>query len=275
MAGLARELAPAENWGRAPGVLTVTRLSVEDFLDEQAFTPAPFTHGPAVEEPSSGHVHELLLQIRQRAEASGLLRRDVPGRSTAPVTTPAVANAPAATPHAASPAAAVTSGDEEAAALPARRTVPWFNPPAGPLGTRIRAFVDWLRREVECAHVFITDNQGQPMTDRDDAESPEVIAGAVLLAEAARRALKHLPENTDGAVHLDMPGDRKLCIIDTPTSYGTFCLGMLLPEALAARAADRLRRALRRTVEGEPISSPTAPVPQVVSVLHGASGVGR
>lgn len=264
MAGLARELAPAENWGRAPGLLTVTRLSVEDFLDEQAFSPAPFTHRPAAEENSN--VHEMLLQIRQRAEASGLLRRDAPGRATAPVAAPASASGMTASSAGSAAHASPAAAEEESNALPPRRTVPWFNPPAGPLGTRIRAFVDWLRREVECAHVFITDNQGQPMTDRDDAESPEVIAGAVLLAEAARRALKHLPESTDGAVHLDMPGDRKLCIIDTPTSYGTFCLGMLLPEALAARAADRLRRALRRTVEGEPITSAAAPAAQVAGL---------
>lgn len=140
--------------------------------------------------------------------------------------------------------------------LPPRRHVPHFEVPLGPLTTRLRALTDWIRRQLDAADIFIIDAQGCPVTDR---EAPgEIVAGAVLLAEAARRAAPHLPSAAEGAIYLDLQDERRLCVIDTVTRHGTFTLGLIVPDALAPRAADRLRRALRRTVEveGQPLTLP-------------------
>jgi hypothetical protein len=137
-----------------------------------------------------------------------------------------------------------------AAAPPINRSVPYFTPPIGPLATRIRAFIDWLRRQVTCQELFIVDQQGNPASDK--AAPPELVTAAILMAQAARHALRHLPSAAEGAVHLDLLEERKLGIIDTPTAAGEFFLGLVMPEALSARAADRLRRALKRTIEAEP-----------------------
>ena len=93
-------------------------------------------------------------------------------------------------------------------------------------------------------------DQGNPASDK--TAPAELVTAAILMAQAGRHALKHLPAAADGAVHLDLPEEKKLCIIDTPTSSGEFFLGLVLPDALSARAADRLRRALKRTIESEP-----------------------
>jgi hypothetical protein len=205
----------------ASGHLPLTKLSAEDFRLPENYLPAPFP-GPDNEERDK--VREILRNVRRKAEQSGLVGK--PGEAQPTETLPA----PASTP-------------------PLNRSVPYFTPPVGPLATRIRAFIDWLRRQVPCHELFIVDQQGSPASDRD--APAELVTAGILMAEAGRRALKYLPSTADGAVHLDLPGERKLCVIDTVTAVGPFFLGLVLTEALGARAADRLRRALKRTIEAE------------------------
>jgi hypothetical protein len=224
VSGLGKELTapPVAGAGAGSGHLPLTKLSADDFRLPENYLPAPFP-GPDNEERDK--VRAMLRNVRRRAEESGLVAK--PGESL-PAAEPVPV--PAGTP-------------------PLSRSVPFFTPPVGPLATRIRAFIDWLRRQVSCTELFIVDHQGNPVSDR---ESPaELVTAAVLMAEAGRRALKHVPSAVEGAVHLDLPEERKLCIIDTPTNAGAFFLGIVLGEALTARAADRLRRALKRTVETE------------------------
>lgn len=226
VSGLGKELstpaAPGTNW--AGGSMPLTKLSADDFRLPGNYLPAPFP-GPDNEERDK--VREMLRNVRRRAEESGLVSRagEAPPQEPPP--------APAGTP-------------------PLNRSVPYFTPPVGPLATRIRAFIDWMRRQVPCHELFIVDQQGSPVSDR---ESPaELVTAAILMAEAGRHALKHVPSAAEGAVHLDLPEERKLCVVDTATSAGPFFLGLVLTEALSARAADRLRRALKRTIETEPTS---------------------
>lgn len=227
VSGLGKELtAPAaagSTWAGGTS-LPLTKLSADDFRLPENYLPAPFP-GPDNEERDK--VRQLLRSVRRKAEESGLVAKpgDVPATESLP--------APAGTP-------------------PLNRSVPYFTPPVGPLATRLRAFIDWLRRQVTCHELFVVDQQGSPASDR---EAPaELVTAAVLMAEAGRRALKYVPSTADGAVHLDLPDERKLCVIDTITTVGPFFLGLVLSEALSARAADRLRRALKRTIETEPAS---------------------
>ena len=228
ISGLGKELTvppAAGTTGAGNATLPLTKLSAEDFRLPENYLPAPFP-GPDNEERDK--VREMLRGVRRKAEASGLVA--LPGD------TPAGAEpmpAPPGTP-------------------PLNRSVPYFTPPVGPLATRIRAFIDWLRRQVPCHELFIVDQQGNPASDR--TAPAELVTAAILMAEAGRRALKYIPSTADGAVHLDLPEERKLCVIDTVTTVGPFFLGVVLTEALSARAADRLRRALKRTIETEPAS---------------------
>jgi hypothetical protein len=230
VSGLGKELttpaAAGTSWAGA-GMLPLTKLSADDFRLPGNYLPAPFP-GPDNEERD--RVREMLRNVRRKAEESGLVNK--PGAPAEEDTVPEV------------PPPVLTGSP------PLNRSVPYFTPPVGPLATRIRAFIDWLRRQIQCHELFIVDQQGSPASDRES--SPELVTAAILMAEAGRRAMKYLPSTADGAVHLDLPEERKLCVIDTVTTVGPFFLGLVLTDALSARAADRLRRALRRTIETEP-----------------------
>ena len=230
ISGLGKQLtSPAEAGARTGNVpLPLTKLSADDFRLPQNYLPAPF---PGPENEERDKVREVLRNARRRAEEPGLVP-NADGTSPAPPSADAVP-APSGTP-------------------PLNRSLAYFTPPAGPLATRIRAFIDWLRRQVPTQEVFIVDHNGSPMSDRE--VSADLVTAAVLVSEAARRALKFVPSSAEGAVHLDLPEDRKLCVIDTITAAGAFFLGLVLPEALSARASDRLRRALKRTIESESAS---------------------
>jgi len=222
VSGLGKELTapPTARAGAAPQPLT--KLSAEDFRLPEHYLPAPF---PSPDNEERDKVRETLRQVRARAEQSGL----VTGAESAEA---------AAAPAAGTP--------------PLSRSVPFFTPPAGPLATRLRAFIDWLRRQVPCQEVFIADHQGRPASDRESP--PELVTAGILVSEAARRALQHVPSAGEGAVHLDLTEERKLCVVDTVTTTGAFFLGLVVSEALSARTSDRLRRALKRTIEAEPAS---------------------
>ncbi len=229
------------------GVLPLSRLSAQDFDAPGHYLAAPF---PGPDTGERVKVRDMLKSLRQRAEETGLLGNRAP--KLAPEAPPDTEPGP------------VAKAPEPEATPPLTRGVPWFTPPVGPLGTRLRAFIDWLRRQVTCSEVWIVDAQGSPITDIA-AATPELGGAAALLADAARRALKHIPGAGEGSVQLDLPADLKLSVIDTGTASGNFCLCLVLGEPLPARSADRLRRALRHTIENEtpapPSSSPSGRTP--------------
>jgi hypothetical protein len=241
---MARDIAPAAS-DPAPwfvdAATPVTRLMADDFRLPEHFASAPFPGPPAaMAAPEREKVRHFLDNIRHKAEQSGLIPKPGTGEAAVPATT--AADLPLwGTP--------VPVADPELPAIPPRRHVPHFEVPLGPLTTRLRALTDWIRRQIDSADIFIIDAQGCPVSDQE--ASGEIVAGAVLLAEAARRAAPHLPSAAEGAIYLDLQDERRLCVIDTATRHGIFTLGLIVPDALAPRAADRLRRALRRTVEVE------------------------
>lgn len=271
--GLARDIAPdapaPPRHSLAEAVAPVTRLQADDFRLPEHFASAPFPDAPAaMPAPEREKVRSFLDTIRHKAEQSGLIgrfrsgesARDLPLAKPAPASPaqPASPPPPAPSPLAWAPAAPLRPAPPPSSpsAPPPRRHVPHFEVPLGPLATRLRALTDWIRRQIDAADIFIIDAQGCPVSDREAAG--EIVAGAILLAEAARRAAPHLPSAAEGAIYLDLQDERRLCVIDTATRHGTFTLGLIVPDALVPRAADRLRRALRRTVEAEsqPLSLP-------------------
>jgi hypothetical protein len=129
--------------------------------------------------------------------------------------------------------------------------VPVFAAPLGTLSTRVRAFMDWVRRQVTSHDLFIADGQGNPVTDR--GATVELVTAALLMAEAARKALRHFASADEGGggVVLDLPDERKLCVIGADTTHGVFCLGLVLDDALAPRVAQRFRQALKKAIESD------------------------
>ena len=234
------------------GCLPLTKLSVEDFRSAAQYEPAAF---PAMAEAETGVVgpvpiRELLRNLREKADRAGL----IPGaRGVVRVAgTVGTENGEPAV------KAAVEGGvererlageeeEEEAGGV----MVPAFAAPLGTLSTRVRAFMDWVRRQVTSHDLFIADGQGNPVTDR--GATVELVTAAVLMAEAARKALRHFASADEGGggVVLDLPDERKLCVIGADTTHGVFCLGLVLDDALAPRVAQRFRQALKKAIESD------------------------
>ena len=279
--GIAKELAPPAKNAATPwfadDTLPVTRLIAEDFSLPENFSPQPFPGPPvSMSTPERAKVRHFLDSVRHKAEKSGLIAKPAPAPGagsaggTPPRAVPIWGNFKLATrgskPSSHEPGGLPPAPEKQEAALPLppssqphgeepsvlpppRRHVPHYEVPLGPLTTRLRALTDWIRRQIDAADIFIIDAQGCPISDR---EAPEgIVAGALLLAEAVRRAAPHLPAAAEGAIYLDLQDERRLCVIDTATQHGIFSLVLIVPDALAPRAADRLRRALRRSVEAE------------------------
>ena len=236
------------------GCLPLTKLSVEDFRSAAQYEPAAFP-AEAEADVETGVVgpvpiRELLRNLREKADRAGL----IPGaRGVVRVAgTVGTENGEPAV------KAAVEGGvererlageeeEEEAGGV----MVPAFAAPLGTLSTRVRAFMDWVRRQVTSHDLFIADGQGNPVTDR--GATVELVTAALLMAEAARKALRHFASADEGGggVVLDLPDERKLCVIGADTTHGVFCLGLVLDDALAPRVAQRFRQALKKAIESD------------------------
>jgi hypothetical protein len=260
---LGKEFAALES-GLGPGI----PLGAGDFTHAPAAPEPPAAVAADISDAEKQRLRNLLEEAKRKAAHSGLLRPAAPVAPPAqpPPSAPEMQTPPSASPAAggSGPLAPAAAANVSAAAAPAdaadqdavlsRRGIPYFTPPLGPLGTRLRAFSDWLQRHVPVMEFFIVDGQGCPVSDHEPA--PSLLAAALLLSDAARRAGRHVSPVAEGALHLDLEAGRKLCVIHTETSYGHFCLGMVCAEPLPAKSAERLRGALRRTLEAESAKPP-------------------
>lgn len=237
MAGAAQDLAVraslAEEFAMllaGPATSQPQALRLDDFKKEVA--------APELPPEEKNKVRNMLEEVKRRASMSGLLKNGSGGA------------APALFKNSATESAA--TGDQES--ILSRRGLPFFVPPFGPLATRIRAFIDWLKRQVQAESLFIVDAQGCPVSDAEP--EADILASALLLSDAARRAARHVPSTGEGALHVDLPEGKKLCVIHTETTYGHFCLGLVSLDSMSPSTADRLRRALQRTVESDTDTGP-------------------
>lgn len=241
------------------GCLPLTKLSVEDFRSAAHYEPAAFpalaeaeVEGAAEMGAEAGVVgpvpiRELLRNLREKADRAGLMPgargvvrvAEAGGAGGKVVVEDGVVRGQLA-------GEGVEAGEESGGAV-----VPAFAAPLGTLSTRVRAFMDWVRRQVTSHDMFIADGQGNPVTDR--GATVELVTAALLMADAARKALRHFASADEGGggVVLDLPDDRKLCVIGADTTHGVFCLGLVLDDALAPRVAQRFRQALKKAIESD------------------------
>ena len=238
------------------GCLPLTKLSVEDFRSAAQYEPAAFPALAGAEAEVAAEtgvvgpvpIRELLRNLREKADRAGLM----PGARVVVRVTGAVGAANGEPELKAAVECGVDlerlAGEEEGAG---GVVVPAFAAPLGTLSTRVRAFMDWVRRQVTSHDLFIADGQGNPVTDR--GATVELVTAALLMAEAARKALRHVASADEGGggVVLDLPDERKLCVIGADTTHGVFCLGLVLDDALAPRVAQRFRQALKKAIESD------------------------
>ena len=240
-ASAARDLCPPEFLPASPDdllpagpmPLSPGDLNLADDYQVDRFPSATTPAAPAAA------IHSRLTEIRERAERAGLLAA-VAGESGA-AGLPATAAPAATTPPPRDPT------PESAGGLTA--AVPRFVPPLGPLNFRIHAFAHWLRQAFCARTVFVTDAQGRPLVEFEAL--PGVVAGAIVMADAAIKARRHFVSPNDSAVpvHVDLGPGATLTLITTEIRGALFHTGLVLREPLEAESARSVARALRRTIE--------------------------
>lgn len=271
----ARMLCPAdepspevEGWGKPPAVAAAP--------PSQIWPPAAEVPPVAVEDPNMEPppaLHSQLTETRDRALRSGLLGRrpfrenvPVPPPPAPVVPVPASAPAPAQMSAPDSAPAPAASSDPEVPpgfppgfaspfALAAPSVPPPFQVPLGSLPVRVRALTDWLREQFAPESLFIADDQGQPLLEWRGGG--EWLAAASLLAEAAKRAQRHLPQEPAGTVlHLPLGNGKALSLVGGETPLGYWRAGLVSAQPLNDQQARMVARALKKVAEGEPPGVP-------------------
>ncbi len=227
-ASLARDLCPPDPASPAPAETGAPEVASTSFL------PAP-AHSGASEPPATPppQLTGRLEEIRERARRNGLLEK-----------TPAVP--PATRP--------VQAPGEMSTAAPVSRPAPEpFLVPLGPLGTRLRAFADWVEEGFAPDAHFVADEQGRALVDFRGSE--ELLAASSLLAEAAQRARKHLPDDTTTAViHVPIGKGRTLTLVSSETLLGRWNAGILSRAEISPEGVRLVARALKKAAEPDTTS---------------------
>lgn len=209
--------------------------------------PAPLNvevpEEPAVKPPP--RLHSQLTETRERALRSGLLGRRPTSEPQVPA---AIQDEPAPDPDV---PPGFPPGFASPFAIAAPSVPPPFQVPLGSLPVRVRALADWLREQFAPESLFIADDQGQPLLEWRGGG--EWLAAASLLAEAAERAQRHLPQEPAGTVlHLPLGSGKSLSLVGGETPLGYWRAGLVSAQPLQDQQARLVARALKKVAEGEP-----------------------
>lgn len=126
---------------------------------------------------------------------------------------------------------------------------PPFAVPLGSLPVRVRSLADWMNESFAPESLFVADDQGQALVEfRGGAE---LLAAAVVLAEAATKARRHLP-GAEGAavVHLTLGPGQVLSLVSAVTVLGPWHAGLTSAFPLGEEAATDLAHSLRAAAAG-------------------------
>jgi len=124
--------------------------------------------------------------------------------------------------------------------------IPAYEPPEGPLRTRLRAFMDWLVEITGCRVAFIVDRDGLPLIDRE--ADPDLLAIASSVMQLIDSINGKLLFHVGKAVTLDLSEDQ-LILVSVNTPIGKYIVGQVGEHAmhrdLQSAMSDALRRAFR------------------------------
>ncbi len=135
-------------------------------------------------------------------------------------------------------------GDREAPSTINPLTL-YFRPPDGPLETRTRAFLDWVRETSGSRSVFIVDAYGAAIAKDPDCDAV-FLASVSNLADALGRGREHLSRPDQSALHLELGDDGILSLVQGKWDVATVALGMIRDEPLPREVAIRYREELVR-----------------------------
>lgn len=142
--------------------------------------------------------------------------------------------------------------DLPAAPAPAGDPPPAYPPfPASsrPLEDRLVALVAWIEDCVPCRAAFIADDNGLPVVEHVGAEAGHVAAASSILMMLA--SVRTLVRDSGGWLSLEL-GAQVLNVVEVPTRWGRFGIGVVTEDALPRDFLLALSEAVERAFHGEP-----------------------
>lgn len=171
-------------------------------------------------------IRDRLREVRERAEAAGLLRR------TAAVVTGVRATEPV-----------TTESTEE----------PTLTLPEGGIAERLDCFADWVRQHLAAQQLVLLDEQGDVLWGPEG--NADLVLSVMLAARAASRssaAWAIEPKAGQMVSHQVLGAGRgHLSVLACPTSQGVVVLGVEGPQLVTEKQAAWLKPALKQVIEVE------------------------
>ena len=171
-----------------------------------------------------------------------------PGPSGIPATlaaTPESSSPSAASPTPAAPEPTTVAAAKAAAAAPASSpelVIEKFEPPASRLHARLEAFMEWVERHVPCQEIFIVDEEGLVLMERNS--DPTLIAVSSYFLNFNERIRSSLGAQSQGAIAIDLEGGRTLHVVQAETPLGSHALGFTSSHPLHRNVNESFRTTL-------------------------------
>ena len=234
-----------------------------------AEAPVPPPASDSASAPEVARIRDRLREVRERAEAAGLLKKSEPVAATAPIVTlsPAPEHTTVSTPSEALEAASDVTPAQEAnpeppsppmteesasAAVP-EATVPfdaslYFEVPLGSILERLDAFAAWARQRVAPAELLLLDEHGDLLLGAEARAA--LVLSIMLAANAAQRSRATMLSPEDARItRQPTPEGGELAVMTCPTRLGLIHLAVEHPVSLPENEARLLRQALMSAVD--------------------------
>ncbi len=120
-----------------------------------------------------------------------------------------------------------------------------FRPPAGALGERLDAYLDWLSAAVRGRRAFIADRDGLPLAG--EASEHDLMAIGSAITRLVQRINDRAAQRVGAGVLLEVAGER-LQLMLVESDLGVFTVGLVVAEPLAPETLRRLEDGLQRAL---------------------------
>lgn len=210
--------------------------TAEEETDAPALPPLDMRNVPEV-----ARIRDRLREVRERAEAAGLLKRPEPAAApdTPPPESPDLSDTsdPSAPPTEPAPAAQEEADDSL-----------YFEVPLGSVLERLDAFAEWARRRVAPAELLLLDEHGDLLLGAEARAA--LVLSVMLAASAARRSTAAgVCENAAVTARQPTPEGGELTVLSCPTRLGLIHLAVEHPATLPDSEVQLLRQALLSAIE--------------------------
>lgn len=125
-----------------------------------------------------------------------------------------------------------------------------FEAPASRLHARLEAFMEWVERQVRCHEIFIVDEEGLVLMERNS--DPTLIAVSSYFLNFNERIRSSLGAQSEGSIAIDLAEGQTLHVVQAETRLGPHALGFTISQPLRRKVTESFRSSLPIVFGQEP-----------------------